>query len=49
MAWGSAQEATALYHTMNLFPHSTMEEVGLLYLDPSCLPPDWGFPPGEDP
>ena len=47
MAWGSAQEATALFHTMNLFPHSSLEEAGLLYLQPEAVCAAWGFPPGE--
>ena len=47
MAWGSAQEATALYHAMNLFPHSSMEEIGLLYLHPDGLPASWGFVAGD--
>ena len=46
MAWGSAQEATALYHTLKQFPHSSMEEIGMLYLDPGALPASWGFGPG---
>ena len=44
-SWGDAQEATALYHAMQLFPHSSMEEIGMLYLKPRALPASWGFEP----
>ena len=49
MAWGSTQEAATLYSLMAAFPHSSVEEVGLCWLDSSHLPLEWGFLPGSLP
>lgn len=44
MAWGSTQEAAALFSVMHLFPSSQLEEVGLCWVDPkSQIPPEWGL------
>lgn len=44
MAWGSTQEAAALFSVMHLFPNSQLEEVGLCWVDPkSQIPPEWGL------
>lgn len=43
MAWGSAQEPASLYSLLAAFPDSQLGEVGLCWLDPQDLPPDWGF------
>ena len=44
MAWGSTQEASALFSVMHLFPDSQLEEVGLCWVDPKTqIPPEWGF------
>ena len=44
MAWGSTQEAAALFSVIHLFPHSQLEEVGLCWVDPkSQIPTSWGF------
>lgn len=45
MAWGSAQEASALFSLMHLFPHSQLQEVGLCWVDPRHqIPAAWGIP-----
>ena len=49
MSWGSAQEAATLYSLMAAFPQSSVEEVGLCWLESSHLPPEWGFLPGSLP
>ncbi|KAK9797824.1 hypothetical protein WJX73_003099 [Symbiochloris irregularis] len=49
MAWGSAQEAATLVSLMAAFPSSSLQEVGLCWLDTNTLPPEWGFPPGTLP
>lgn len=38
-AWGSIQEASALLDTLQVFPRSTVHEVGLCMVDPRA----WGF------
>lgn len=44
MAWGSAQEASALFSLMHLYPNSQLEEVGLCWLDPrQQIPASWGI------
>ena len=44
MAWGSTQEAAALFSVMHLFPSSQLEEVGLCWVDPKTqIPPEWGI------
>ncbi len=50
MAWGSTQEASALFSVMHLFPDSQLEEVGLCWVDPtSQIPAKWGFQAGDLP
>ena len=50
MAWGSTQEASALFSVMHLFPDSQLEEVGLCWVDPtSQIPAEWGFQAGDLP
>lgn len=50
MAWGSTQEAAALFSVIHLFPNSQLEEVGLCWVDPaSHIPPSWGFLPEDLP
>jgi len=50
MAWGSTQEASALFSVMHLFPDSQLEEVGLCWVDPtSQIPAEWGFQTGDLP
>ena len=44
MAWGSTQEAAALFSVIHLFPHSHLQEVGLCWVDPKTqIPKSWGF------
>ena len=44
MAWGSAQEASALFSLMHLYPTSQLEEVGLCWVDPrQQIPASWGI------
>lgn len=50
MAWGSTQEAAALFSVIHLFPNSQLQEVGLCWVDPaSHIPPSWGFLPEDLP
>ena len=50
MAWGSTQEAAALFSVIHLFPHSKLQEVGLCWVDPkSQIPTSWGFQSGSLP
>lgn len=45
MAWGSAQEASALFGLMHLYPTSQLEEVGLCWVDArQQIPASWGIP-----
>lgn len=44
MAWGSTQEAAALFSVIHLFPNSQLQEVGLCWVDPKRhIPKSWGF------
>lgn len=44
MAWGSAQEASALFGLMHLYPNSQLEEVGLCWVDArQQIPASWGI------
>ena len=44
MAWGSTQEAAALFSVIHLFPNSQLQEVGLCWVDPKRqIPRSWGF------
>ena len=44
MAWGSTQEASALFSVIHLFPDSQLQEVGLCWVDQkSQIPPEWGI------
>ena len=44
MAWGSTQEASALFSVIHLFPGSQLQEVGLCWVDQeSQIPPEWGI------
>lgn len=44
MAWGSTQEAAALFSVIHLFPASQLQEVGLCWVDPERhIPKSWGF------
>lgn len=50
MAWGSTQEAAALFSVIHLFPNSQLQEVGLCWVDPkSQIPTSWGFQSGSLP
>ena len=50
MAWGSTQEAAALFSVIHLFPNSQLEEVGLCWVDAkSQIPLSWGFRAGDLP
>ena len=50
MAWGSAQEASALFSLMHLYPSSQLEEVGLCWVDPRHqIPASWGIPVNDLP
>jgi hypothetical protein len=48
MAWGSIQEASALYCLMQLFPDSLMEEAGLFQLGGRCAGHTSGNPVSAD-
>lgn len=39
LAWGGIQEASSLAALLQLFPHSLLEEVGLVCVEPGSLPP----------
>ena len=50
MAWGSAQEASALFSLMHLYPSSQLQEVGLCWVDPRHqIPASWGIPVNDLP